>query len=84
MIDLLRAQLGISGIASLATDVTIRAESSILELAETADGVAILLPFARSQIQVAVRTSDRSQLPAASCTASRARDRSMVPGSYGL
>ena len=44
MIDLLRAQLGISGIAGKATDVTMRPESSILELVETADGVAIAAP----------------------------------------
>ena len=41
MIDLLRAQLGISGIVRWATDVTMHAESCILELVETADGVAI-------------------------------------------
>ena len=45
-----------------------RAESSTLGLAEIVGGVAILLPFARSLIQVAVRTSDRSWLPAASYT----------------
>ena len=44
LIDLLRAQLGISGIARSATDVTIRAKSSILELVETADGMAIAAP----------------------------------------
>ena len=44
MIDLLRAQLGISGIAREATDVTMRAESSILELVETSDGVVIAAP----------------------------------------
>ena len=48
-----------------------RAEFSILGLVEIVGGVAIaaaLLPFARLLIQVAVRTSDRSWLPAASCT----------------
>ena len=44
MIDLLRAQLGISRIARYATDVTMRAASGILELVETADGVAIAAP----------------------------------------
>ena len=38
------------------------AEHSILELVETADRVAIAAP---------VRTSDRSRLPAASCTGAR-------------
>ena len=37
LIDLLRAQLGISGIDCWATGVTMRAESSILELVETAN-----------------------------------------------
>ena len=44
MIDLLRAQLGISRMARQATDVTMHAESSILELVATADGVAIAAP----------------------------------------
>ena len=39
----------------------------------------LLPPFARLQIQVAIRISDRSRLRATSCTVSRARDRSMVP-----
>lgn len=43
-IDLLLAQLGISGIARLATDVTMRAESSILKLVVSADGVTIAAP----------------------------------------
>ena len=45
-----------------------RAESNILGLVEIVGGVALLLPFARLVVQVAVRTSDRSWLPAASCT----------------
>ena len=54
-----------------------RVESSILELVETADRVAITVFVREIAFQVAIRTSDRSWLPAASCTASRARDRSM-------
>ena len=42
--DEFRASLGISGIARYATDVTMRAESSILLSVETADGVAIAAP----------------------------------------
>ena len=60
-----------------------RAESSILELVETTDEL-VTAPVREIADQVAVRTSDRSRIPAASCTASRARDRSMAPGSYGL
>ena len=41
MIDPLRAQIGISRIACLATDVIMLAKSSILELVEIANGVAI-------------------------------------------
>ena len=61
-----------------------RAESSIPESVETADGVAIAAPV--REIADSSRRSHLypSRLPAASCTASRARDRSVVPGSYGL
>ena len=45
-----------------------RAESSILGLVAIVGGVAIAAAFTRLLIQVAVRTSDRSWLPAASCT----------------
>ena len=57
-----------------------RAESSILKLVETADRVAIAAP-----VREIAYSSCRSQLrsvAAPSYTASRARDRSMVPGSY--
>ena len=53
----------------MATDTTMRAESSILELVEAAVGVAIAAPL---------REIADSRLPAASCT-----DRSMVLGSHG-
>ena len=46
-----------------------RAESSILGLVEIVGGVAIAAAVCeRLLIQVTVRTSDRSWLPAASCT----------------
>ena len=60
-----------------------RAVTSILELVEIANGLASAAPV-REIADSSFRNSDRSRLPAAFCTASRARDRSMVPGSYGL
>ena len=40
----MHSYIGISGIVRKATDVTMRAESSILELVETADGLAMAAP----------------------------------------
>ena len=62
----------------------VRAESSILELVEIANGVANAAAVREIADSSAVRTSDRSWLPAASCTASGARDSSKEPGCYGL
>ena len=45
-----------------------RAESCILGLVEIVGGVAIAAAVRELLVQVAVRTSDRSWLPAASCT----------------
>ena len=61
-----------------------RAESSILELVETADAVAIAAPV-REIADSSCRSHLRS-VAAPSCLLHdlRARDRSMVPDSYGL
>ena len=65
MIDLLCAQLGISGMACYATGVTMRAESSILEMVEIVGGVAIAAAV-REIADSSCRSHLRSVL-AASC-----------------
>ena len=55
-----------------------RADSSILELVDTADGAVIAAP-----VREIADSSCRSHLRSVAAPASRARDCSMVSGSYG-
>ena len=73
----------------LITVMMMRAESSILELTETANGVAIAAPVcevadSRFKLPFASPIGRCSRLTASSCTASGARDHSMVLGSIRL